>query len=265
VVEISQRVEQTERQVRGYGLAYLTMPPKGLAACVVAEYVNAYTLIRAGGEADCVRRMYRAMGRLAGLMVMLFNEAECPHRASSWLAAADEAGEAAGDAELDCWLRALAVRTAYERGRYTEALIIAGKAIQIAPDTVGAVLAEATQALAWAERGESSRALASLKHADDSYARLPATDTVASMLCYPRGLRHHHRGQVYAVLGMAPAGRLALQAALRCYPTGALRARTEVALDLVRCDGHATDTLERLPAVHRTARLARLATRLEDQ
>src|SRR4051794_24853709 len=175
---MSRRVEQVERQVRGYGLAYLTMPPEGLAACVVAEYVNAYSLTRGGGEADHVRRVHRVMGELAGVMGMLFNEAECPHRASSWLAAADEAGEAGGDPELECWLRALAVRTAYERGRYTEALIMAGKAIQIAPDTVGAVLAKATEALAWVELGQSSQALASLKSADEAYARLPAANTV---------------------------------------------------------------------------------------
>jgi tetratricopeptide (TPR) repeat protein len=251
-------------------LAYLSMPPKGLAACVTAEYVNAYTLAREGGEAEEVRRVWGGMARLAGLMVMLFNEAECPHRASSWLAAADEAGEAAGDPELECWLRALAVRTAYERGRYTEALIMAGKAIQIAPDTVGAVLAQATQALAWVELGRSSQALASLRYADEAYARLPAANTVASMLGYPQGLRHHHRGQVHAALGVAPAGRLALQAALRCYPAGALRARTEVAFDLARCDGRkasrqAKAALDRLPAVHRTARLARLAEGLEDR
>ncbi|MFL6074818.1 MAG: hypothetical protein ACJ73S_15590 [Mycobacteriales bacterium] len=265
-----ERVWRVERQVRGYGLAYLSMPPRGLAACVVAEYVNAYTLVREGGKAAEVRRLWGGMARSAGLLVMLFNEAECPHRASSWLAAADEAAEAAGDPELACWVRALAVRTACERGRYTEALIMAGKAIQIAPDTVGAVLAQATQALAWAELGRSSQALASLKYSDQAYARLAAADTVASMLGYPRGLRHHHRGQVFAVLGMAPAGRLALQAALRCYPAGALRARTEVALDLVRCDGHralpqANEALERLPAAHRTERLARLAQWLEEQ
>jgi tetratricopeptide (TPR) repeat protein len=183
------------------------------------------------------------------------------------LAAADEAGEAAGDPVLDCWLRALAARTAYERGRYTEASIIAGKAIQIAPGTVGAVLARATQTLAWAGLGRSDEALGSLKYADESYACLPAADTVASMLVYPRGLRHHHRGQVLTVLGMVPAGRLALRAALRCYPAGALRACTEVAFDLARCDGdaglrQAKDALDRLPAVHRTARLARL---LEDR
>jgi tetratricopeptide (TPR) repeat protein len=264
---MSRRVEQAERQVREYGLAYLTMPPRGLAACVVAEYVNAYGLVGDGGEAVYRRRVYRVMARLAGLMVMLFNEAECPHRASSWLAAADEAGEAAGDGELECWLRALAARTAYERGRYTEAAIIAGRALKIAPDTVGAVLARTTQTLAWAGLGRPDEALGSLKYADESYACLPAGDTVASMLAYPRGLRHHHRGQVFTVLGMVPAGRLALQAALRCYPVGALRARAEVAFDVARCDGHAglrqaKAALDRLPAVHRTARLARL---LEDR
>jgi tetratricopeptide (TPR) repeat protein len=266
-VEMSRQVEQVERQVREHGLAYLTMPPKALASCVVAEYVNAYALARKAGEAEGVQRLWRGMARLAGLMVMLFNEAECPHRASSWLAAADEAAEVVDDPGLECWLRALAARTACERGRYTEAAIIAGKARDIAPETVGAVLAQAVRTVAWAELGRSSEALASLKHTDEAYARLGPGDTAASMFGYPRGLRHHHRGQVFATLGMAPAGRLALQAALRCYPAEALRARTEVALDLARCGGQAAlreakAALERLPAAHRTARLAR---RLEER
>lgn len=264
---MSRRVEQAERQVRGYGLAYLTMPPRGLAACVVAEYVNAYDLMREGGQVDEVRRVYRVMARLAGLMVMLFNEAECPHRSSSWLAAAGEAGEAVGDPALGCWLRALEARTAYERGKHTSALRIGEEAAEIAPGTVGAVSAEAMRTLALAELGRTDEALASLHDADKAFARLSVADTVASMLGYPRGLRHHHRGQVYAALGMAPAGRLALQDALRCYPAGALRARTEVAYDLARCDGHtgprkAKAALEQLPAAHRTARLVRL---LEDR
>jgi hypothetical protein len=50
----------------------------------VAEYVNAYGLVGDGRQTVDRRRVYRVMARLAGLMVMLFNEAECPHR-GVWL------------------------------------------------------------------------------------------------------------------------------------------------------------------------------------
>jgi hypothetical protein len=137
------------------------------------------------------------------------------------------------------------------------------------------VLAEAARTLAWAERGQSSEALASLGRADRAYSGLAEDQTGPGVLGYAEMLRHHHRGRVFAVLGMPVLGRYALASALGCCPPAAVRARAEVEVELVHCAmqeegwplvaARAEAIMDRLPVEQRTARLARRVRELPER
>jgi hypothetical protein len=262
-------VERAEAQARGYGSAYLLRPPLRLLTGVVGAYSDTAQMMDAGAG-DEMRRLHRARGQLAGLIALLFAEAERPKQVTSWLMAAEREADAAGDAELGCWVTALLAQAACDE----RALLIAGGAIDVAAGSVGGVLAEAVRTVAWAERGQSSEALASLRRADEAYERLGKDRTGPSMLGYPAGSRHQHRADAHAALRMAVLSRHALVAALDAYPDGALRARAEVEIGLARCDLYeygyqvarrrVEAALAALPDEHRTARLGRLARELPD-
>ncbi|MFL6077345.1 MAG: hypothetical protein ACJ73S_28625, partial [Mycobacteriales bacterium] len=239
---------------------------------VAGEYGDACRAVHEGPP-ERQRRLYRVRARLAGLLAMVFGEAERPRQVDGWLSAADDAAQAAGDPVLGCWVGALTVWAACERGEYVEALEIAEEVIEMAP--AGAVLAEAARTLAWAERGQSSEALASLGRADQAYAHLGEDQTGHGVLGYAEVLRHQHRGRVFAVLGMPVLGRYALASAWGCCPVEAVRMRAQIEVDLARCaiqeDGwpavapRAEAIIDRLPVEQRTARLARQVRELMGQ
>jgi hypothetical protein len=125
-------VEEVEARARGYGLVYWSRPPLWLVTAVAGEYSDACRAVHEGPP-EQQRRLHRVRARLAGLLAMVFGEAERAKQVDVWLTAADDAALAAGDPVLGCWVEALTAWAACERGEYVEALEIAEEVIEAAP------------------------------------------------------------------------------------------------------------------------------------
>jgi tetratricopeptide (TPR) repeat protein len=258
------RLDRLEADTDQHARDALTVPPLEMVCRLGLGLVDARHLARTRPSDDERRRVKRIAARLAALtadeMMVLGNV----YGARAWYSTATAAADATGIAELRADVRALSAMLPLYHGNPEDAAALAAEAGVLASrrNCLATGLAPMLEGLAWAKAGRSELAQQALDTARKAYEGIGPERRAENVFGFSPRRRLFYEGRLLTMLGDYEAAWTAHRQAAEMYPTDVVGDRALISLDralsLVSTDeaeAGATlvvDTLNRLPATHRT-------------
>ena len=236
-------LETWDQAVEAHGCASRHRPPSDMLADLQADLAELEQVMRGCRAAASLRRLARITAQLSGLVCLLLVKLDDQEGSRRWGRTARIAAGEVGDPAVMAWTLAQEAYGRYYSGDLDEAAGIArhAQAIVRKAPCVGAVLAAALEARAWAARGDSAKTRAALDRAEMGLSMLDADSVRVSAFGYTEAQLRFHQENSYTQLGLTG---LAWQAQDRALEVCQLQDYTDwalVRLDRAACLAHDGD------------------------
>jgi tetratricopeptide (TPR) repeat protein len=273
-------LDRWEQGALSYGLQYMTVPPLRLLCDVLLDLAEVRRMWAERQPLYVSERLCRLASQLAGIAGIAMLDLGDHRLARSLFRTARTAADETGDRQLRAWVAVRESLVPLYFGDPREAADLAAAAADLAGRhaCAAAVMAPVVRARAQARmispgqsRGRAAleRAKASLDHALDAFADLPADQRADTALGYTERQLHFHAGDILVTLGDWQAAHRAFGRANELYASTEVLDRALVAFGQARCLLAADepdqalalgrDVLTGLPAEHRTAVIGQVA------
>jgi tetratricopeptide (TPR) repeat protein len=273
-------LDRWEQGALSYGRQYMTVPPLRLLCDVLLDLAEVRRMWAERQPLYVSERLCRLASQLAGIAGIAMLDLGDHRLARSLFRTARTAADETGDRQLRAWVAVRESLVPLYFGDPREAADLAAAAADLAGrhSCAAAVMAPVVRARAQARlitpgqsRGRAAleRARASLDHALDALADLPADQRADTALGYTERQLHFHAGDILVTLGDWQAAHRAFGRANELYPSTEVLDRALVAFGQARCLLAADepdqalalgrDVLTGLPAEHRTAVIGQVA------
>ncbi|MFI5068639.1 MAG: helix-turn-helix domain-containing protein [Streptosporangiales bacterium] len=211
-----------EQAVEAHGRATKYRPPGDLLADLGADLAELEQVIRNCQSAASLRRLARVAAQLSGLVCLQLVKLDDRSGSRRWGRTARIAAGEAGDPAVMSWVLAQEAYGRYYSGDLDEAVDIARRAQALIPPgrpCVGAVLAAALEARAYAARGHAEQTRSALDRAERGLAMLDTGSVQPSAFGYTESQFRFHQENAYTRLGLIrPAWRAQDRAPEVCSP-----------------------------------------------
>lgn len=235
-----------EQTALRYGQASRYRPAGMLLAQLVDDLADLKRSIQLCGSSSALRRLTRVSAQMSGLMCLTLVKLDHRSAFRRWARTARIAADEAGDPVTHSWVLAQEAYGHYYSGDLTDAIDVAGHAQDLVPNApcVGAALAAALEARAYAALGRHRETEEALRRAETILARLDAGSLVPSAFGYNEAQFRFHEGNAYTHLHDTRSAWQAQERALELAPLGDYTDRTLTQLDRASClvhDGNASE------------------------
>ncbi|MEU5995230.1 helix-turn-helix transcriptional regulator [Spirillospora sp. NPDC047418] len=246
-------LQSWEETVLRYGSAAREQPPARVAADLEDDLEELYAGLGRYRSVSTLRQLIRITAQMSGLMCLALIKLDEQTAFRCWARTARLAARETEDRSTRAWVLAQEAYGHFYTGDLIQAIAVAQDAQRTAESSVGAVLAVALEARAYAafgpERGEDCRS--ALHRAEDIFGALPGEVINSSAFGYSEAQLRFHEGNALTYLGDSSAAWSAQQQALDLCPAHDFTDRTLIQLDRTLClarDGEITEALARAVA-----------------
>ncbi len=235
-----------EQTALRYGQASRYRPAGMLLAQLVDDLAELKRAIQLCGSSSALRRLTRVSAQMSGLMCLALVKLDHRSEFRMWARTARIAADEAGDPVTHSWVLAQEAYGHYYSGDLTDAIDVAAHAQDLVRNApcVGAALAAALEARAYAALGRHRETENALRRAETTLARLDAGSLVPSAFGYNEAQFRFHEGNAYTHLHDTRSAWQAQERALELAPLGDYTDRTLTQLDRASClvyDGDASE------------------------
>lgn len=199
-------------------------------------------------SASALRRLTRTAAQMSGLMCLTLCKLDQRSASRRWAHAARLAANEAGDPETQSWILAQEAYGHFYSTDLAEAIDVAqhAQAVTAANPRVGAALAAALEARAYAAMGRNQETRSALGRAKSALSRLEGDALGASAFGYNEAQFRFHEGNAYTHLGDVRLALTAQERALKLCAPGDYTDWAMTRLDRTRCLTKAGDTADAL-------------------
>ncbi|GAA1883835.1 hypothetical protein [Asanoa iriomotensis] len=214
-------LEDWELTVVRYGEATRTRPPRVLLDDIRTDFVDLTRAIHRHRSASALRRLSRTAAQMSGLMTLTLCKLDHRSAFRQWASVARLAANESGDPVTQSWILAQEAYGHFYSGDLAEAIDVAKQAQDVVGSTqcVGAALAAALEARAYAVTGQARETRSALGRAENNLSALEGDALLSSAFGYNEAQLRFHEGNAYTYLGDLPRALKAQERALElCQP-----------------------------------------------
>jgi tetratricopeptide (TPR) repeat protein len=220
-----------------YGRATRDRPAGLLLADLTDELVQLQAALAAYRTTSGKRRLTRVVAQMSGLMLLTLVKLDERSAFRRWARTARVAADEAGDPATQAWVFAQEAYGHYYSEDLSEAVAVAQQAQVVAGGTrsVGAPLAAALEARAYASLGQRRETIAALGRAEDLVSVLEGDAMQPSAFGYNEAQLRFHAGSAYTHLHDSAGAFAAQDRALELCAPGDYTDRAMTRLDRASC------------------------------
>lgn len=230
-------LDDWEQTVIRYGRATRDRSAAVLLGDLSNDLTDLQRALQRHRSASSLRRLGRVTAQMSGLMCLTFCKLDDRPAVRRWARTARIAVGEASDPETASWVLAQEAYGHYYAGDLREAAAVARHAQTVVPGVpyVGAALAAALEARAYAAMGEHRETAAALGRAEDITARLEGDALIPSAFGYNEAQLRFHAGSAYTHLRDSKAAFRAQERALELCMPGDYTDWAMIRLDRAAC------------------------------
>ncbi|WP_112236867.1 XRE family transcriptional regulator [Kribbella monticola] len=230
-------VDDWEQLVERYGRATRDRPAALLLADLSDDLGQLQTTLTGTRSAIGRRRLVRVGAQMSGLMLLTLVKLDNRTAFRRWARTARVASAEAGDPSTQSWMLAQEAYGHFYSNDLSEAITVATQAQEASsgPGGVGAPLAAALEARAYAVIGDKQATRSALGRAEEFVSHLSGEALVPSAFGYNEAQLAFHAGSAYTRLRELPAAFAAQERALTLCAPGDYTDRAMTRLDRAAC------------------------------
>ena len=244
-------VDDWEQLAEGYGRATRDRPAALLLADLSDDLGQLHATLTESRSSVGRRRLTRVVAQMSGLMLLTLVKLDDRSAFRRWARTARIASAEAGDSTTESWMLAQEAYGHFYSNDLSEAIAVAEQAQDVSstPGGVGAPLAAALAARAYAAIGDRQETIAALRRAEDYVSHLSGDALVPSAFGYNEAQLAFHASSAYTRLRDLPAAFAAQERALAICAPGDYTDRALTRLDRAACfviDGDVTASAQEI-------------------